>query len=184
GHALLLVALDVTHEPGDRRVDRENDVVLVGELAEPLGPRVVHPELALEVDLARGVATLAEKLDRLLGAVARRDPRAPEMELAHPTSLCRPIGRLRSLHAQGPKPDRSSRTGHRPPPCRSLARSRRDRGVEPRGRRSVHACRVRQGVLRRVDGGFARLALRGARLPRARPPPRRRTRSLSRTSSV
>ena len=48
----------------------EGDVVLAGELAQALGERVVHPEAALEVDLARGVAPLEDELDRLLGRVA------------------------------------------------------------------------------------------------------------------
>src|SRR5215475_2423367 len=89
------------------------------------------------------------------------------------------------LHVQWPKPNRPPRAGHRPPALRSLARSLRDRGLEHRGRRRLHARRLWQGVLRRVDGGFAGIALRGTRLPRARPPPRRRTRSLRyRRSSI
>ena len=38
-------------------------------VAEPLGPRVVHPEPTLEVDLAGVVATFDEDLDRTLGIV-------------------------------------------------------------------------------------------------------------------
>ena len=48
-------------------MDGKRDVVLTRELAEPLRERVVHPEAALEVDLAGGVAPLQENLDRLLG---------------------------------------------------------------------------------------------------------------------
>ena len=55
-HVQLLAALGVAHEAGDRRVHREHDVVLARELAEPRGEVVVHPEAALEVDLARRVA--------------------------------------------------------------------------------------------------------------------------------
>ena len=57
--------LEVAHEPEQRRVHRERDVVLARELAEPLGERVVHPEAALEVDLAGVVPALEEDLDRL-----------------------------------------------------------------------------------------------------------------------
>jgi len=60
GHTLLLVALDVTHEARDRRVDGEHDPRLARKLTKPLRPRVVHPELALEVDLAGGVTALLE----------------------------------------------------------------------------------------------------------------------------
>ena len=59
----------MTHEAGDRRVHGEDDVRVARKVAEPLGPRVVHPELALEVDLASGEASLLEELDRGLGAV-------------------------------------------------------------------------------------------------------------------
>ena len=48
---------------------RENDVRLTGQLAETLRPRVVHPELALEVDLARAEAALLQERNRLLGAL-------------------------------------------------------------------------------------------------------------------
>src|SRR5439155_16667037 len=41
------------------------------ELTEPLRPGVVHPELALEVDLAGCVAPFLEERDRRLGAVPR-----------------------------------------------------------------------------------------------------------------
>jgi len=58
-HVELLAALRVSHEAGDRRVDREHDACVAGELSEPLRPRVVHPELALEVDLAGRVAAFA-----------------------------------------------------------------------------------------------------------------------------
>ena len=84
GHVQLLAALGVTHEAGDRRVDREDDAGLAGQLAEALGPRVVHPELPLEVDLAGREAALLEELDRLLGALARRDAGRAVVELRRP----------------------------------------------------------------------------------------------------
>ena len=61
----------------------EDDVGLPGELAEALGPRVVHPELPFEVDLAGRKAALLEELDACLGTVARGDPGRAEMELRH-----------------------------------------------------------------------------------------------------
>jgi len=66
-HPVLAVALDMAHEAGDRRVHREGDPPLAGELPELLGPRVVHPEPGLEVDLVRRVPALAQQLDRLRG---------------------------------------------------------------------------------------------------------------------
>jgi hypothetical protein len=68
-HPLLLVALDVAHEAGDRSVDGEHDAGLARELPEASGPRVVHPELLLEVDLAGGVAALEQQLDGGLGTL-------------------------------------------------------------------------------------------------------------------
>jgi len=70
GHSLLLVQFDMTHEARDRRVDREHDSGLACTLPEPLRPRVVHPELALEIDLAGRVPALLEQLDRLLRTLA------------------------------------------------------------------------------------------------------------------
>ena len=64
------LGLEVSHEAEQRRVHGESDVVLSSQLAEALGERVVHPEAALEVDLARRVAPLENELDRLLGGVA------------------------------------------------------------------------------------------------------------------
>ena len=60
-HVQLLAALGVAHEAGDRRVHREHDVALARELAEALRELVVHPEAALEVDLARREAALEER---------------------------------------------------------------------------------------------------------------------------
>ena len=61
GRELAAARLEVPHEAEERRVDRERHVGLAGRLAEPLGPRVVHPEAALEVDLARVVAALEQR---------------------------------------------------------------------------------------------------------------------------
>src|SRR5262249_12330373 len=80
-HVQLLAAFGMAHEARDRSVDGQNDVGLARQLAETLGPRVVHPELPLEVDLAGGEASLLEQLDRLLRAFPRRDARGAVMEL-------------------------------------------------------------------------------------------------------
>ena len=63
-HPVLAVSLQVAHEPGDRRVDGEDDLPPAGELPELLGPRVVHPEARREVDLVRGVSPLSQQVDR------------------------------------------------------------------------------------------------------------------------
>ena len=53
-HVQLLAALGVPHEAGDRRVHRERDVRRRGASSPNRGREVVvHPEAALEVDLAR-----------------------------------------------------------------------------------------------------------------------------------
>ena len=65
------------------RVHRQRDVVLAGELAEPLGPRIVHPEARLEVDLAGVVAALEHELHRPLGAVPLGHARGPDADPAH-----------------------------------------------------------------------------------------------------
>ena len=83
GHVELLAALCVPHEARDRGVDGEDDVRVACELAEPLRPRIVHPELALEVDLAGREAALPEELHRLFGALPRGDPSRAVMELSH-----------------------------------------------------------------------------------------------------
>ena len=48
----------------------EEDVVIAGELSETFRERIVHPEPALEVDLAGRVAALQENLDCLLRRLA------------------------------------------------------------------------------------------------------------------
>lgn len=91
-HSLLLVALEVAHEARDRRVDGEDDAGVARELAEPRGPVVVHPELALEVDLAGAVPALPQEVDRRLGALARRHSRRAVADRAHALTLTRRRG--------------------------------------------------------------------------------------------
>ncbi len=79
-HVQLLPALGVAHEAGDRRVDGEDDAGVPAESAEALGPLVVHPELALEVDLAGRPAARDQRLDRSLGALARGDAGGAELQ--------------------------------------------------------------------------------------------------------
>jgi len=86
-HRVLSVALDVAHETGDRRVHRQSNAATPRELSKLLGPGVVHPEAALEVDLAGGVTALAEKLDRFLGALPGRNASRPIAEFAHVRKL-------------------------------------------------------------------------------------------------
>src|SRR2546422_5737956 len=101
-HPLLLVTLEVAHEARDRRVHGEHDLGLLRELAEARGPRVVHPEAALEVDLAGGETPALEHRDRLLRAPAGRDARRAETQLRHGSSLVRPTLQLRWPHGQAP----------------------------------------------------------------------------------
>ena len=75
---LAAARLDMAHEAEERRVHGERDVVLAGELPEPFRERVVHPEAALEVDLARGVAPLDKDLDCGLRRLARGHPGRPD----------------------------------------------------------------------------------------------------------
>ena len=71
-HVQLLPALGVAHEAGDRRVHGEHDLAVAAEVAEALCERVVHPELALEVDLAGRHAALQQQLERLFRRGLRR----------------------------------------------------------------------------------------------------------------
>ena len=80
-HVQLLAALGVPHEAGDRRMHRQRDVMLRGELAEPLGELVVHPEPSLEVDLAGREPALEQRVDRCLGGLPRGDACRAEVEL-------------------------------------------------------------------------------------------------------
>jgi len=59
-HVQLLAALRVAHEARDWRVHREHDLRPLREPAELGRPVVVHPELALEVDLAGVEAELLQ----------------------------------------------------------------------------------------------------------------------------
>ena len=70
GGELAAARLEVPHEAEERRVHRERHVCRAGDLSELLGPRVVHPEAALEVDLAGVVAPFEQELDRMLRVVA------------------------------------------------------------------------------------------------------------------
>ena len=87
GRPLAPARLEVPDPAEERCVHREREVVLAGELAESLGPRVVHPEPGLEVDLAGVVAPLEEQLDGRLGALAVGD-RAPARPGFVPSSDC------------------------------------------------------------------------------------------------
>jgi hypothetical protein len=80
---LLPARLEVPHETEQRRVHGQRHVVGAGDLAEPLRPRVVHPEPAFEVDLARGVAALEQHLERCLRALARRDTGRADANSSH-----------------------------------------------------------------------------------------------------
>jgi len=64
--------LEVAHEPEQRRVHREGYVVGTSELSELGCEGVVHPEPALEVDLARCVRAVEKRSYRSLGRLARR----------------------------------------------------------------------------------------------------------------
>ncbi len=64
---VLRPSIDVAEERCKRRMDRENDPALRGELAQPHGELLLHPEATLEVELAGRVRALDEELDRRLG---------------------------------------------------------------------------------------------------------------------
>src|SRR5438552_13834906 len=83
-HVELLAALRVPHEARDRRVNGEDDARVARERPKALGPRIIHPELPLEVDLAGIEAALLEELDRRLRALARRHACRAEVKLSHP----------------------------------------------------------------------------------------------------
>jgi len=68
-HIELFATFGMAHEACDWGVDGKHDARLARELAELLGPRIVHPELPLEVDLTGRVAPFLEESDRLLGAL-------------------------------------------------------------------------------------------------------------------
>src|SRR5262249_1283897 len=88
GHVELLAALRVPHEAGDGRVHREDDPGIAAQVPEPCREVVVHPEALLEVDLARGVAALLQRLDRRPGPILRRHARRAEVNRSHAARLC------------------------------------------------------------------------------------------------
>src|SRR5262249_29907202 len=79
-HVQFLAPLRVTHEPGDRGVHAQHDVAVPAERSEGLRIPVVHPETALEVDLAGRVPVLEQGRDGGLRRLACRDPRRAEMK--------------------------------------------------------------------------------------------------------
>ena len=64
GGELPARCLDVTHEAEERRMHGQRNVGSARRVAELLGPRIVHPEPAFEVDFAGVVPTLEQDLDR------------------------------------------------------------------------------------------------------------------------
>src|SRR5215211_1536450 len=103
-HPLLLVPLDVAHEARDRRMDRQRHPGLAGELAESLGPGIVHPEPAFEVDLVCRVTALEQELDcglrRLPGGHAGRS----ETDCRHDPSV--PSDTVSTFSAMAKRPTR------------------------------------------------------------------------------
>ena len=80
-HVQLLAALGVTHEAGDWRMHGQCNVMLPGKLSELLRKLVVHPEAALEVDLAGGQLPLEQRGDRRLGGFTGRHAGRAEMQV-------------------------------------------------------------------------------------------------------
>ena len=96
---LRLLLVGVAREREQRRVHGQRDVLGARELAEPLGPRVVEPEAALEVELAGGVAALDEQLDREVGRLPRGTASRADADRSHEPTVpdrvqCRPTGVL------------------------------------------------------------------------------------------
>src|SRR4030088_1151763 len=83
-HAVLPVALGMAEESGERGVHGETDIALARQNAELLAVRPIHPEAALEVDLARGVSALCQQLYRRARALAGRDAGGTESDRTHP----------------------------------------------------------------------------------------------------
>ncbi len=73
----------MAHEAEQGRVNGERQVGSARRLAESFGPRIVHPEPTLEVDLAGVVAQGAEDLDRPLGIVTGGNPRQTDSNSLH-----------------------------------------------------------------------------------------------------
>ena len=161
-HPVLLVALDMAHEACDRRVDGEAMSALARELAEPLGPWVVHPEAALEVDLA-GLKPRSSRSSTAASRGLSREGSGPGRSEA----VAMPARRRDVPSGEPMSSDPFLRSSHGQAPTRidlleldidlrlaDLWREAADIDrVEPRGGRRVHARRVRQGVLRRADRG-------------------------------
>ena len=80
---LAASALDVPHEAGERRVDRETDRGLASDLAQTPSEIPVHPETIAEVDLTGVVAAPKQFFHRRLGAIARGQPSWAEMNGGH-----------------------------------------------------------------------------------------------------
>ena len=93
GAPVLRLPLDVPEEGGERRVDREHDVAVGCALAEMRGERLVHPEAALEIELAGVVAPREEKLHRRLRRVPARQSGRPDTDRSHPEPTIRRGGR-------------------------------------------------------------------------------------------
>jgi DNA ligase D-like protein (predicted 3'-phosphoesterase) len=83
-HAVLLAPLGMTEECGDRGVHGEPDIALARQRAKLLGVAPVHPEAALEIDLARGVSALAQELYGRARALAGRDAGWTASDRTHP----------------------------------------------------------------------------------------------------
>ena len=80
---LRLPLVGMAGEREERRVHGQRDVLLPCLRAEPLRPRVVHPEARLEVDLARRAAALDESRDGRFRRLARRDSSGAETKPSH-----------------------------------------------------------------------------------------------------
>ena len=142
------------------------------------GRRDRHP--TLRVGACRKIARPSDVPDAMSGREDGRADRPPGVaawrglasadwgQPGRQAAYASPSDRVSTLigMAQWPFPDRPARARHRPAPRRPLARGGRDQRVVARGRRRVHARRLRQGLLRRAHRGRAGLALRRPRLPR------------------
>ena len=82
-HLELLLAGDVAHERGERRVHGEDDVVGPEGRSELGSGVVVEPEAAAEADLAGPVALRGEGPCRLLEALGLGQAGRADPDLAH-----------------------------------------------------------------------------------------------------
>src|ERR671923_642386 len=93
-HPVLLVLLRPPDDGEQGSVHRQDDSRLARKLAEAPGEVPIHPELALEVDLAGVIATLTQQLDGLLGRLPGGQVGGTEAQCAHgPQSRSRPYPR-------------------------------------------------------------------------------------------